>query len=167
MVSICIIIFWLVFLFVVFIVEFIVNTRIEKHVKELEARKGWIKKIDCELIAGDDKVVARLVIARNFGDLCTIFLFADSLVLAMDYTTKNAPEIMLENIHFVKMEKLLGKNLLLVNYTDKLNDIKGHKRTQIYVKGKTEDLLYVKNFIEERMNRPKIVDLTGGDQTEP
>ena len=166
MVSICIIIFWLVFLFVVFIVEFIVNTRIEKHVKELEARKGWIKKIDCELIAGDDKVVARLVIARNFGDLCTIFLFADSLGLAMDYTTKNAPEIMLEDIHFVKMEKLLGKNLLLVNYTDKLNDIKGYKQTQIYVKGKTEDLLYIKNFIEERMNRPKIIDLTGGDQTE-
>ena len=73
---------------------------------------------------------------------------------------------MLEDIHFVKMEKLLGKNLLLVNYTDKLNDIKGYKQTQIYVKGKTEDLLYIKNFIEERIQRPKVIDLTDDGKTE-
>ena len=75
--------------------------------------------------------------------------------------TENALEIEIQDINFIKMTKVLLEEMLQVNFNE-VSKSGTKKEMALYLKGGKEDLLYIKNFIEERLNRPQVIDLTDG-----
>ena len=73
--------------------------------------------------------------------------------------TENALEIKIKDINSIKLKKVLWEEILQVNYNE-ISKSGADNVATFYLKGDKEDLLCIKNFIEERMNRPQIIDLT-------
>lgn len=142
------------------------NKKRQKEVKRLEAEKKSIKSFKCNLVDGSDALSAHLGIVGP-TILCDVLLFDDHIGLATDYTLSKWPsKIMMQEINFVKIEKLLGKELLCINYTKRSEGGSRQSTFQFYLKDEIDILLCIKHFIEERNGHPKVIDLTGGDQTE-
>ena len=141
------------------------NKKRKREVKRLESEKKSIKSFECNLVDGSDVLSSHLG-AVGPTILCNVLLFDDHIGLATDYILSKWPsKIMMQEINFVRIEKLLGNELLLINYTKRSEDGAKQSTFQFYLKDEIDILLCIKNFIEERMNRPQIIDLTGGDQT--
>ena len=164
-------VFLIGFLTIVFFVTVILNFRENgKEKAKFLANKQSIKEIECRIVDFADNMYAKLTF--SYSPVFEMLIFEDSIAFVTGYVIGGSyqPEIELKDINFVRMENIFQTDLLLINHNAKYKDESKSKTkypSQFYLRAKKEDLLYIKNFIEERMNRPKIVDLTGGDQTEP
>ena len=150
---------------------FIVSKNEEKKEK---IRKSFLKnkplaEFDCDLIDGTDKVQATLLATDRgfYRTHASVMLYEKSIVIATGSEVFQ-PEIMINDIETVSMKRLAFEDHLYIRHTVTADIKAKYKETcpEIYLKGKKEDLLYIKKFLEDRMHRPQIIDLTGGDQTE-
>ncbi len=130
------------------------NNKRKKQKKKL-TKDGCMNEFNCELVIGGDKVMSRMIILRNHTVSSNVLLFDDHVAFATGATKEWQPEIMISDINFVKMEKLLWKDLLFIDHNAKFEE-KGKTKSkyvnQFYLSGDKEELLYIKDFIEERMN---------------
>ena len=144
----------------------------KRDINKVLSGKKYLREFECGISAAknDSDVKSALLGLYNFP-IYNVFLFNDhiafatGLVMGLGESIPN--EIELKDINFAKMKNIFQTDLLVVNYNVKPKDeSRSNEVFQFYMEGKKEDLLFIKNFIEERMNRPKIIDLTGEDQTE-
>lgn len=158
-------------LLLLFIWMFFIVSKDEE--KKEKIRNSFFKhkplaEFDCDLIDGIDKVQATLLATNSFYRThATVMLYEKSIVIATGSEVFQ-PEIMINDIEAVSMKRLAFDDHLYIRHTVTADIKAKYEETcpEIYLKGKKEDLLFIKNFIEERMHRPQIIDLTGGDQTE-
>lgn len=144
----------------------------KRDINKVLSGKKYLREFECGISAAknDSDVKSALLGLYNFP-VYNVFLFNDHIAfttgLVMGLGESIPDEIELKDINFAKMKNIFQTDLLVVNYNVKPKDeSRSNEVFQFYMEGKKEDLLFIKNFIEERMNRPKIIDLTGGDQTE-
>ncbi len=148
----------------VFFIERQDEQKRKKH-RSLLLKNKPIAEFDCDIINGTDKVQAALLATHRFYRThACVMLYEQSIVLATGLE-KLQDEIMIDDIESVSIKRLSLIDHLYVR--QRIRKIP-HKESlnEFYLNGEKEDLLYIKNFIEERMHRPQIIDLTGGDQTE-
>ena len=158
---------------VVTIIVGIMSARKRKRdINKVLSGKKYLHEFECGISAAknDSDVKSAILGLYNFP-VYNVFLFNNHIAfttgLVMGLGESIPDEIELKNINFAKMKNIFQTDLLVVNYNVKPKDeSRSNEAFQFYMEGKKEDLLYIKNFIEERMNRPKIVDLTGEKQTE-
>ncbi|MBP5435544.1 hypothetical protein J6Z39_06965 [bacterium] len=149
--------------FIAFIVLEIWSRKTQnKKTKELQAKEKPLKILEyCKISFGyNDEHSARAAVlgGRMKVPLCNVLLFQDHIGLV----TEKALEIKIKDINSIKMKKVLWEEILQVNYNE-ISKNGSENSATFYLKGDKEDLLYIKNFIEERLNRPQIIDLTDGD----
>ena len=110
------------------------------------------------MIADSDSEV-KLTLFQRAVPSYDVLLFDDHIAFAtgsvMGFGESIPEEIEIKDINFASMKYILKTDLLLVNYNRKAKE-----PSQFYMEGKKEDLLFIKNFIEERNGRPKVIDLT-------
>lgn len=158
-------------LFIVFIFAVLIERQEDKRKKQKRAsflKNKPLAEFDCDIIDGVDKVQATLLTTNRFyRTSACVMLYEKSIVIATGSEVLQ-PEIMINDIETVSMKRLAFEDHLYIRHTVTADIKAKYKETcpEIYLKGKKEDLLFIKNFIEERIQRPKIIDLTGGDQTE-
>lgn len=157
-------------LFIVFIFAVLIEKQEEKRKKQKRAsflKNKPLAEFNCDVIEGVDKVQATLLTTNRFyrTNAC-IMLYEKSIVLATGIEAFQ-PEIMINDIEAVSMKRLAFEDHLYIRHTITA-DLKAKYKTcpEIYLKGNKEDLIYIQRFLEERMHRPKINDLTDGNQTE-
>ena len=156
---------------ILFIMVFFIASKDEE--KKEKIRNSFLKnkpiaEFDCDLIDGIDKVQATLLATNSFYRThASVMLYEKSIVIATGSEVFQ-PEIMINDIEAVSMKRLAFDDHLYIRHTVTADIKARYKETcpEIYLKGKKEDLLYIKKFLEERMHRPQVIDLTGGDQTE-
>ena len=119
------------------------------------------------MIISKDIVQARHISMSRWGTSVYVLLYNDVIKFTFA-NEKYLPEIAVKDIEIIFIKRVLGEDLLYIKHKVSPEKKVQYKETypEFYLSGDKEDLLYIKDFIEERMNRPKIVDLTGGDQTE-
>ncbi|MBP5591616.1 hypothetical protein J6Y50_07175 [bacterium] len=144
----------------------------KRDINKVLSGKKYLREFECGISAAknDSDVKSALLGLYNFP-VYNVFLFNDHIAfttgLVMGLGESIPDEIELKDINFAKMKNIFQTDLLVVNYNVKPKDeSRSNEAFQFYMEGKKEDLLYIKNFIEERMHRPQIIDLTGRDQTE-
>lgn len=131
----------------------------EKKTNELKAKEKPLKIFEyCKVALGyNDELSAKSVALGGPGVVWgNVLLFQNRIGIV----TENALEIEIQDINFIKMTKVLLEEMLQVNFNE-VSKSGTKKEMALYLKGGKEDLLYIKNFIEERLNRPQIIDLTG------
>ncbi len=145
------------------------NKRKKERNKAVEYNKS-IKEIECEIIDVADDLSTKITLSFNYSAVFDVLIFEDHIAFITGCVIGSyQPEIEIKDINFVRMKNIFQTDLLLINHNAKYKDESKSKEKyppQFYLKGSKEDLLYIKNFIEEKMNRPKIIDLTGRDQME-
>jgi hypothetical protein len=133
----------------------------KKDINKVLAGKKCLREFECGISAAeyDNEVKSAILGLYNFPKY-NVFLFEDHLAFAtglvMGFGESIPDEIEIKDINFACMKYILKTDLLLVNYNRKAKE-----SSQFYMEGKKEDLLFIKNFIEERNGRPKVIDLTG------
>lgn len=147
-------------LFIAFIVAEIWSRKKQNaKTKELQAKEKPVKILEyCKISFGyNDEHSARVAVlgGRIHVPLCNVLLFQDRIGLV----TENALEIKIKDINSIKLKKVLWEEILQVNYNE-ISKSGADNVATFYLKGDKEDLLCIKDFIEERMNRPQIIDLT-------
>ena len=159
-------------LFIVFIFAVLIERQEDKRKKQKRAsflKNKPLAEFDCDIIDGVDKVQATLLTTNRFyRTSACVMLYEKSIVLATGVEASQS-EIMINDIEAVSMKRLAFEDHLYIRHTVTADIKAKYKETcpEIYLKGNKEDLLYIKKFLEDRMHRPKVIDLTGGDQTEP
>ena len=163
-------VFLIVFLTIVFFATVILNFRENgKEKAKFLANKQCIKEIECRIVDFADNMYVKLTF--SYSPVFEMLIFEDSIAFVTGHVIGGSyqPEIEIKDINFVRMENIYQTDLLLINHNAKYKDENKSKTkypSQFYLRAKEEDLLFIKNFIEERIDRPKVIDLTGGNQTE-
>lgn len=146
------------------------NKRKKERNKALKCNKT-IKEIECEIIDVADDLSTKITLSFNYSAVFDVLIFEEHIAFITGCVVGSyQPEIEIKDINFVRMKNIFRTDLLLINHNAKYKDESKSKEKypcQFYLRAKKEELLYIKNFIEERINKPKVIDLTGGDQTEP
>ena len=149
---------------------FILN-RIDSKKKKQEKKKYVelekpLYELSCSMIISKNIVQARHISMSRWGTSVYVLLYNDVIKFTFA-NEKYLPEIAVKDIEIIFIKRVLGEDLLYIKHKVSPEKKAQYKETypEFYLSGDKEDLLYIKNFIEERMQRPKIVDLTGGDQT--
>ncbi|MBO4698896.1 hypothetical protein J5690_04710 [bacterium] len=153
---------------ILFIFIFFIERNEEQ--KKKKHRTSFLKnkpivEFDCDIINGSDKIQATLLATHSFYRIHTcVMLYEQSIVLTTGLETLQ-DEIMIDDIEFVSIKQLSFIDHLYIR--QRVQKIP-HKEiwSELYLNGDKKDLLYIKKFIEERMHKPQIIDLTGGDPTE-
>ncbi|MBR4532628.1 hypothetical protein IKO70_09510 [bacterium] len=130
----------------------------EKKTNELKAKEKPLKIFEyCKVAFGyNDELSAKSVALGGPGVVWgNVLLFQNRIGIV----TENVLEIEIKDINFIKMKKVLLEEMLQVNFNE-ISKSGTKKEMALYLKGSKEDLLYIKNFIEERLNRPQVIDLT-------
>ena len=131
----------------------------EKKTNELKAKEKPLKIFEyCKVALGyNDELSAKSVALGGPGVVWgNVLLFQNRIGIV----TENALEIEIQDINFIKMTKVLLEEMLQVSFNE-ISKSGTKKEMALYLKGGKEDLLYIKNFIEKKLNRPQIIDLTG------
>ncbi len=151
---------------------FILN-RLEAKKKNQEKKKYLelekpLYELSCSVIISNNIVQARHISMSRWGTSVYVLLYNDVIKFTFA-NEKYLPEIMVKDIEIILIKRILGEDLLYIKHKVSPEKKAQYKETypEFYLSGDKEDLLYIKNFIEGRMNKPKIIDLTGEDQTEP
>ena len=147
----------LVFIAVI-VIEIRYSNKKEKKTNELKAKEKPLKIFEyCKIACGyNDELSAKSVALGGPGIVWgNVLLFQNRIVIV----TVEALEIEIKDINFVKMRKVMLEEMLQVNFNE-ISKSGTQNEMALYLKGGKEDLLCIKNFIEERMNRPQIIDLT-------
>ncbi|MBP5435542.1 hypothetical protein J6Z39_06955 [bacterium] len=148
------------FLFVFVIVGEIMEYRKrEKDINKASAGKQCIREFEFIIMMADSDSEVKLTLFKRAIPSYNVLLFDDHIAFVtgfvMGFGESIPDEIEINDINFACMKYILKTDLLLVNYNRKAKE-----PSQFYMEGKKEDLLFIKNFIEERNGRPKIIDLT-------
>ncbi|HRZ78621.1 MAG TPA: hypothetical protein P5044_01325 [bacterium] len=147
---------------IAFIIYLIISIRISRRRKKQKLLKeGYLAEFDCELISALDKVASRVVLAYQSGMKSNVLLFDNHIAFATGVTGDWQPEIMISEINSVKMEKLLWKELLFIDHNAKFVEEGKTKKyeNQFYLSGDKDELLYIKDFIEERMSKSNLLQI--------
>ena len=147
-----------IFFVLVIVAEIWASNKKEKKTTELKAKEKPLKIFEyCKIACGyNDELSAKSVALGGPGIVWgNVLLFQNRIVIV----TVDALEIEIKDINFVKMRKVMLEEMLQVNFNE-ISKSGTQNEMALYLKGGKEDLLCIKNFIEERMNRPKIIDLT-------
>lgn len=148
-----------IFFVLVIVAEIWSRKKQNTKTKELQAKEKPVKILEyCKIFFGyNDEHSARAAVlgGRINVSLCNVLLFHDRIGLV----TEKALEIGIKDINSITMKKVLWEEILQVNYNE-ISKSGADNIATFYLKGDKEDLLCIKNFIEERMNRPQIIDLT-------
>ena len=151
----------------------IISVRKRKQdINKVLAGKKCLREFEFRIMAAySDTDIKLSFLSKYAPPTYDVFLFDDYIAfttgLVMGLGESIPDEIELKNINFAKMKNIFQTDLLVVNYNVKPKDeSRSNEAFQFYMEGKKEDLLYIRKFLEERMNRPQIIDLTGGNQTE-
>lgn len=142
----------------VFFIERQDEQKRKKH-RSLLLKNKPIAEFDCDIINGTDKVQASLLATHSFYRIhACVMLYEQSIVLATGLETLQ-DEIMINDIEFVSIKQLSFIDHLYIR--QRVQKIP-HKEIwgELYLNGDKKDLLYIKKFIEERMHRPQVIDLT-------
>ena len=145
-------------LFVLVIVaEIWASNKREKKTNELKAKEEPLKIFEYFRIAFgyNDEHSVRSAAISGWAVWCSLLLFQNRMVIVAETTL----EIEIKNINFVKMRKVMLEEFLQVCYNE-ISESGTTREKAVFLQGIDKDMLYIKNFIEERMNRPKIIDLT-------
>lgn len=142
---------------VVYMIYWLWTSRKRKEQKQKLFKEGFLAEFECELIPGIDKVASRLALAYGAGVKSNVMLFDNHIAFATGVIGDWQPEIIIADINSLKMEKLLWKELLFIDHNAKfVEEGKPQKyENQFYLSGDKEELLYIKDFIEERMLKAK------------
>jgi hypothetical protein len=136
-----------------------------KKQREKFIEKDCLAEFNCDIILGIDKVQAKLLLAQNVGTPTNVILYDKNIVLATGEENR-LPEIMIENIEKIYMAKLVWKDVLFIEHHVSAEKKAKYSNTypKFYLSGDKEELLYIKDFIEERMNglRIKVNNPQGG-----
>ena len=153
-------------IFPLFLVIFVIVGEImdyrkrEKNRNKALAGKQCIREFECVIMIADSDSEVKLTLFQRAVPSYDVLLFDDHIAFAtgsvMGFGESIPEEIEIKDINFACMKYILKTDLLLVNYNRKAKE-----PSQFYMEGKKEDLLFIKNFIEERNGRPKVIDLTG------
>ena len=142
----------------IIVIEIWYSNKKEKKTNELKAKEKPLKIFEyCKMAFGyNDELSARSVALGGPGVIWgNVLLFQNRVVVV----TEDALEIEIKDINFIKMRKVLLEEMLQVNFNE-ISKSGTKNEMALYLKGGKDDLLYIKKFIEERMNRPQIIDLT-------
>ena len=156
---------------VVTIIVGIMSARKRKRdINKVLSGKKYLREFECRIMAAySDTDIKLSFLSKYAPPTYDVFLFDDyiafttGLVMGLGESIPN--EIELKDINFAKMKNIFQTDLLVVNYIKPEDGSEAQEASQLYIEGRKEELLFIKNFIEERIQRPKIVDLTGEDQT--
>ena len=131
----------------------------EKDINKASAGKQCIREFECVIMIADSDSEVKLTLFQRAIPSYNVLLFDDHIAFVtgfvMGFGESIPEEIEIKDINFACMKYILKTDLLLVNYNRKAKE-----PSQFYMEGRKEDLLFIKNFIEERNGRPKIIDLT-------
>ena len=138
----------------------------KKAMNKVMTDKKCLRELEFRILtAHSDTDIKLSFLSKYAPPTYDVFLFDDYIAfttgLVMGFGESIPDEIEIKDINFACMKYIFKTDFLLINYNRKTKE-----PSQFYIEGKKEDLLYIKNFIEERIRRPKIIDLTDGDQTE-
>ena len=163
-------VFLIVFLTIVFFATVILKFREgERERGKFLANKQCIKEIECRIIDFADNMYVKLTF--SYSPVFEMLIFEDRIAFVTGHVIGGSyqPEIEIKDINFVRMKNIFQTDLLLINHNAKYKDESKSKEKypcQFYLRAKKEELLYIKNFIEERIQRPKVIDLTEDGKTE-
>ena len=150
---------------------FILN-RIDSKKKKQEKKKYVelekpLYELSCSMIISKNIVQARHISMSRWGMSVYVLLYNDVIKFTFA-NEKYLPEIMVKDIEIILIQRVLGEDLLYIKHKVSPEKKAQYKETypEFYLSGDKEELVYIKDFIEERMHRPQVIDLTGGDQTE-
>ena len=145
------------FFIVVFVVEIRAGNKREKRAKELTAKEKPLKIIEHRRISFgyNDERFVRSVATKGWAVICDILLFQNRMVIV----AKSTLEIEMKDINFVEIRKVMLDEFLQICYNETSENGTTREKA-IFLLGIDDNMLYIKNFIEERMNRPQIIDLT-------
>ena len=132
----------------------------EKDINKASAGKKCLREFEFGISgAENDSNVKFALLGRYNFPRYNVLLFDDHIAFVagfvMGFGESIPDEIEIKDINFACMKYILKTDLLLINYNRKAKE-----PSQFYMEGKKEDLLFIKNFIEERNGRPKVIDLT-------
>ena len=157
---------------ILIVVALFILNRLDAKKKKQEKKKYVesekpLYELSCSMIISKDIVQARHISMSRWGTSVYVLLYNDVIKFTFA-NEKYLPEIAVKDIEIIFIKRVLGEDLLYIKHKVSPEKKVQYKETypEFYLSGDKEDLLYIKDLIEERMNRPKIVDLTGGDQTE-
>ena len=142
----------------IIVTEIWYSNRKEKKTNELTAKEKPLKIFEYfNVFKGENEVSPQMIVLchRNYCISCNILLFKNRIV----FVTESMLEIELKDINSANIKKAFGEELLKINYSE-ISESGTKKEMSLYLQGSDENMLYIKNFIEERMDRPKIIDLT-------
>ena len=143
----------------ILVFEISYSNKKKKKTNELKAKEKPLKIFEyCKVALGyNDELSAKSVALGGPGVVWgNVLLFQNRIGIV----TENALEIEIQDINFIKMTKVLLEEMLQVSFNE-ISKSGTKKEMALYLKGGKEDLLYIKNFIEKKLNRPQIIDLTG------
>lgn len=142
----------------------------KRDINKVISGKKYLREFECGISAAknDSDVKSAIFGLYNFP-IYNVFLFDDHIAfttgLVIGLGESIPDEIEIKDINFVSMKNIFQTDLLAIKHNAKPKDESiSQEAFQFYMEGKKEDLLFIKNFIEERMHKPQIIDLTGGDQ---
>lgn len=149
---------------VVTIIVGIMSARKRKRdINKVLSGKKYLREFECRISAAknDSDVKSALLGLYNFPTY-NVFLFDDGIAFATGLVlNRGVPdEIEIKDINFVIMKNIFQTDLLVVNYIKPEDGSEAQEASQLYMEGRKEELLFIKNFIEERIQRPKVIDLT-------
>ena len=131
----------------------------EKDINKASAGKKCFREFECVIMIADRDSEVKLTLFQRATPSYNVLLFEDHLAFVtgfvMGFGESIPDEIEIKDINFACMKYILKTDLLLINYNRKAKE-----PSQFYMEGKKEDLLFIKNFIEEQNGRPKVIDLT-------
>lgn len=156
---------------ILIVVTLFILNRLDAKKKKQEKKKYVesekpLYELNCSIIISKDIVQARHISMSRWGTSVYVLLYNDVIKFTFA-NEKYLPEIAVKDIEIIFIKRVLGEDLLYIKHKVSPEKKAQYKETypEFYLSGEKEDLLYIKNFIEERMHRPQIIDLTGGDQT--
>jgi len=154
--------------FVIFIVmEIWYRNKQGKKTKELSAKEKPVKIFEyCKIFYTYDESSAKSQVLFSHPASvvpCDVLLFQDhiGLVAANGYGI-HTNDVKIKDVNSVTIKKILWEKVLYVNY-DEVSETGSVKNITFCLEGDLEDLSYIRNFIEERMTRPQVIDLTDGN----
>jgi hypothetical protein len=159
-------IFFSILIIFVVIGEIMSARKRDKDRNKALAGKQCIREFECFImIAYSDADIKLSFLSKYAPATYNVLLFEDHIAFTTGFVAgfgESIPdEIEIRDINFARMKNIFKTDFLLINYNRKAKE-----SSNLYMEGKKEDLLYIKKFLEERMHRPQVIDLTGGDQTE-